>query len=71
MGQFNGVSLVIASLDLTGSISSALGAGFIALCYLILPLRKHFRHSLILNLAIAGKLVFALLHISNQLLMKL
>ncbi|KAJ8457311.1 hypothetical protein ONZ45_g18360 [Pleurotus djamor] len=40
-------------LNFTGGILSALGSGFIILCYLALPLRKHFRHVLILNLAVA------------------
>lgn len=38
---------------LIGSISSLLGAGFILLCYCILPQKRHFRHALIINLAVA------------------
>ncbi|KAK6519145.1 hypothetical protein TWF281_003834 [Arthrobotrys megalospora] len=50
---FTPVALTIAILSLIGSITSFLGAGFITITYLILPIKRHFRHSLILNLAIA------------------
>ncbi|KAK6529084.1 hypothetical protein TWF694_004302 [Orbilia ellipsospora] len=43
----------IGTANLIGSISSFFGSGFIVLTYLILPIKRHFRHSLILNLAIA------------------
>jgi hypothetical protein len=39
--------------NLIGSLSSFLGAGFILLCYCLLPQKRHFRHALIINLAIA------------------
>ena len=52
-----------ASLDLAlviptliGSFLSALGAGFILVCYVLLPQKRHFRHALIINLAVSGKL---------------
>lgn len=50
-----GFTLAMSILNFTGGILSALGSGFIILCYLALPLRRHFRHVLILNLAVAGK----------------
>ncbi|KAF3922291.1 hypothetical protein ABW20_dc0107142 [Dactylellina cionopaga] len=50
---FTTLSLTIAILNLIGSLSSFLGSGFIAITYLVLPIKRHFRHSLILNLAIA------------------
>ncbi|KAF4586491.1 hypothetical protein EYR38_010767 [Pleurotus pulmonarius] len=43
----------LASLTFTGSLLSAIGSGCILLCYLALPLKRHFRHVLILNLAVA------------------
>ncbi|KAG9221357.1 hypothetical protein CCMSSC00406_0009934 [Pleurotus cornucopiae] len=46
-------ALALSILNFVGSVSSSIGSGFIILCYLILPLRRHFRHILILNLAIA------------------
>ncbi|KAI9792074.1 MAG: hypothetical protein M1816_003056 [Peltula sp. TS41687] len=36
-----------------GSALSALGAGFILVCYALLPQQGHFRHALIINLAVA------------------
>ncbi|KAK0439992.1 uncharacterized protein EV420DRAFT_1733251 [Desarmillaria tabescens] len=45
--------LVLALSNLVGSALSSLGSGFIILCYTFLPLKKHHRHLLILNLAIA------------------
>jgi hypothetical protein len=47
--------LAIATPTLVGSILSMFAAGFIFTCYLILPPQEHFRHTLILNLAFAGK----------------
>ncbi len=41
--------------DFIGSGLSALGSGFIILCYVFLLLKKHYRQLLILNLVIAGK----------------
>ena len=45
--------LAEAVLTLIGSLASALGAGFILICYAILPQKRHFRHALIINLAVA------------------
>ncbi|KAG0136672.1 G protein-coupled glucose receptor regulating Gpa2-domain-containing protein [Tuber indicum] len=45
--------LSVSVLSLVGSSLSALGTGFICLCYLFLPLKAHFRHRLIQNLALA------------------
>ncbi|KAK0197615.1 hypothetical protein F5146DRAFT_1156246 [Armillaria mellea] len=45
--------LALALSNFVGSALSALGSGFIILCYVFLPLKKHYRHRLILNLAIA------------------
>jgi hypothetical protein len=49
------LDLAVAVPTLVGSILSMFAAGFIFLCYLILPPQRHFRHTLILNLAAAGK----------------
>ncbi|KAF3929726.1 hypothetical protein AA313_de0209220 [Arthrobotrys entomopaga] len=51
--MFTALAWSIAVLNLIGSLTSFLGSGFIVITYLILPLKRHFRHSLILNLAIA------------------
>ncbi|EWC47722.1 hypothetical protein DRE_02922 [Drechslerella stenobrocha 248] len=51
--MFTTIAMTMAVLNLIGSLSSFLGSGFIAITYLILPIKRHFRHSLILNLAIA------------------
>ena len=48
------VDLLEASINATGSLLSILGTGFIIICYIILPTRKHIRHAFILNLTIAG-----------------
>ncbi|KAK6542304.1 hypothetical protein TWF694_006264 [Orbilia ellipsospora] len=50
---FAALAWSIAVLNLIGSLTSFFGSGFIVVTYLILPLKRHFRHSLILNLAIA------------------
>jgi hypothetical protein len=50
------LSLAVAIPTLVGSILSMLAAGLIFLCYLILPPQRHFRHTLILNLAAAGRM---------------
>lgn len=47
--------LALAITNLVGSALSAMGSGFIILCYIFLPMKKHYRHPLIMNLAIAGK----------------
>ncbi|PBK85567.1 hypothetical protein ARMGADRAFT_1087438 [Armillaria gallica] len=45
--------LALTLSNFVGSGLSVLGSGFIILCYVFLPLKKHYRHFLILNLAIA------------------
>ncbi len=50
---------------LIGSLLSMLGAGFILVCYAILPQKRHFRHALIINLAVAGELAAPYLLESN------
>ncbi|KAK0439980.1 G protein-coupled glucose receptor regulating Gpa2-domain-containing protein [Desarmillaria tabescens] len=45
--------LVLALTNFVGSVLSAIGSGFIILCYAFLPVKRHYRHLLILNLAIA------------------
>lgn len=47
------IDWAVAIPMVTGSILSSLGAAIILLCYLILPQKRHFRHALIINLAIA------------------
>ncbi len=47
--------LALTLSNFVGSGLSAVGSGFIILCYVLLPLKKHYRHLLILNLAISGK----------------
>ncbi len=49
------LDLAVAIPTLVGSILSMFAAGFIFLCYIILPPKRHFRHILILNLAFAGE----------------
>ncbi|KAF9003677.1 G protein-coupled glucose receptor regulating Gpa2-domain-containing protein [Cyathus striatus] len=46
-----GLPIVIAALNLVGSLSSFIGSAFIIVTYVILPTKCHFRHVLILNLA--------------------
>ncbi|KAG7444648.1 uncharacterized protein BT62DRAFT_933684 [Guyanagaster necrorhizus] len=46
-------ALALAAADFIGSTLSALGSGFIILCYVFLPVKRHYRHLLILNLAVA------------------
>ncbi|RPA97929.1 family A G protein-coupled receptor-like protein [Choiromyces venosus 120613-1] len=53
MTGITGIRLAVSILTLIGSSLSALGAGFICLCYLFLPLKAHFRHRLIQSLALA------------------
>ncbi|SJL18563.1 uncharacterized protein ARMOST_22157 [Armillaria ostoyae] len=50
LGDFE---LALAITDFVGSTLSAIGSGFIILCYVLLPMKKHYRHPLIMNLAIA------------------
>ncbi|KAK2459262.1 hypothetical protein APHAL10511_008739, partial [Amanita phalloides] len=47
------VSTAITAVTAACSILSLIGSGFILLCYTVLPLDHHFRHILILNLAIS------------------
>lgn len=54
--HFSMLDLAVAIPTLVGSILSMFAAGFIFLCYFLLPSQQHFRHTLILNLAFAGKL---------------
>ena len=53
------LDLAIAVPTLIGSVLSMFAAGFIFLYYIVLPSQKHFRHTLILNLAFAGKLILS------------
>ena len=56
------LDLAVAIPTFIGSFLSMLAAGFIFMCYVVLPSQKHFRHTLILNLACAG--TFSSLEIS-------
>jgi hypothetical protein len=49
------VSIDITIVTATASITSVIGSGFILVCYTVLPLDYHFRHVLILNLAVSGE----------------
>lgn len=49
------LDLAVAIPTLVGSVLSMFAAGSIFLCYLVLPPQRHFRHTLILNLAAAGE----------------
>ncbi|KAK0472429.1 G protein-coupled glucose receptor regulating Gpa2-domain-containing protein [Armillaria luteobubalina] len=50
LGNFE---LALAITNFVGSALSAMGSGFIILCYVFLPMKKHYRHPLIINLAVA------------------
>jgi hypothetical protein len=54
MGDITRVEIAIAAVTATASLLSLIGSGFILVCYAILPLKHHFRHILILNLATSG-----------------
>lgn len=56
MVEIPAVSIDIAIVTAVASITSVIGSGFILVCYSILPLDYHFRHVLILNLAVSGEL---------------
>ena len=56
------VSIDISIVTAIASIPSVVGSGFILICYSILPLNNHFRHVLILNLAVAGELSYHFLY---------
>ncbi|KAK0186216.1 hypothetical protein F5146DRAFT_1005332 [Armillaria mellea] len=45
--------LALALSNLVRSALSSLGSGFIILCYVFLPVKRHYQHLLILNLVIA------------------
>jgi len=47
------IEVAVTAVTLTCSLLSFVGSGFILICYSILPLKQHFRHILIINLAIA------------------
>ncbi|KAK6542919.1 hypothetical protein TWF694_006857 [Orbilia ellipsospora] len=50
---FSTIVMAITIANIVGSFCSIFGAGFITITYLILPIKRHFRHALIMNLAIA------------------
>ncbi|KAK0471332.1 G protein-coupled glucose receptor regulating Gpa2-domain-containing protein [Armillaria novae-zelandiae] len=50
LGNFE---LVLAITNFVGSVPSAMVPGFIILRYVFLPMKKHYRHPLIINLALA------------------
>ncbi|KAK0197603.1 glucose receptor Git3 [Armillaria mellea] len=45
--------LALALSNLVRSVLSSVGSGFIILCYVFLPVKRHYQHLLILNLVIA------------------
>lgn len=49
------LDLAVAIPTLVGSYLSMFAAGSVFVCYLILPPQKHYRHTLIMNLAGAGE----------------
>ncbi|KIM86508.1 hypothetical protein PILCRDRAFT_815741 [Piloderma croceum F 1598] len=51
--SITGVRLAASIIEFIGSTSSFLGASFMIVCYLLLPMKRHFRHTLILNLAVS------------------
>ncbi|KAF9003679.1 G protein-coupled glucose receptor regulating Gpa2-domain-containing protein [Cyathus striatus] len=53
MAAVTGLPIIVAGLNLAGSLLSFIGAGFIIATYITLPRKRHFRHVLILNLATA------------------
>ncbi len=55
-GQAKSLDLAVVLPTYVGSILSALGAGFVLICYAFLPQTGHIRHALIINLALAGEL---------------
>jgi hypothetical protein len=56
-----GLRLAVAIIEFIGSTSSFLGATSIIVVYLLLPMNKHFRHTLILNLAVSGNIFVTLI----------
>src|SRR6266576_1176407 len=52
--QLPPIKVAITAITLACSLLSFVGSGFMLICYSILPLQHHFRHILIINLAIAG-----------------
>ncbi|KAI9838738.1 MAG: hypothetical protein M1838_004538 [Thelocarpon superellum] len=53
MSELTGAPLAEAVFTVIGSLLSFIGAGFILICYALLPQKRHFRHALIINLAIS------------------
>ncbi|KAF8337207.1 G protein-coupled glucose receptor regulating Gpa2-domain-containing protein [Amanita rubescens] len=51
--QLPPIEIAATAVTLGCSLLSVVGSGFILVCYSILPLQHHFRHILIINLAIA------------------
>ena len=50
------LDLAVSIPTLVGSLLSTVSTGSIFICYAVLPRQKHFRHTLILNLAAAGEI---------------
>jgi len=48
-----GLRLAVSIIEFAGSLLSFIGASFILVCYMLLPMKRHFRHTLILSLAVA------------------
>lgn len=55
VSEIRGVDLARSILTLVGHFLSLSGASTILVCYALLPQRRHIRHALIINLAIAGE----------------
>ncbi|KAF8344578.1 hypothetical protein F5887DRAFT_264433 [Amanita rubescens] len=53
MAPASRVLIAMAAVMATASLSSMIGSAFILICYAILPFGHHFRHILILNLALS------------------
>lgn len=58
--EIRGVDLARSILTLVGYFLSVCGASTILVSYVILPQRRHIRHALIINLAVAGELSLTL-----------
>ena len=56
------LDLAVQIPTMVGSVLSLFASGSIFICYVYLPPKRHFRHTLILNLAAAGKLVLPRQH---------
>ena len=55
MAQASTVQIAFAAVTTAASFLSLIGSAFILFCYSILPFDGHFRHILIMNLAISGE----------------